>query len=71
MLARRRLTTSAFGTLMSVEPAIALVIGLLVLHQVPGLWPVVGIGFVVAAGIGAERTGARHDSNAERDVQYR
>jgi inner membrane transporter RhtA len=35
------------------------VIGLLVLHQVPGLWPVAGIGFVVAAGIGAERTGAR------------
>lgn len=75
MLALRRLTTAAFGTLMSVEPAIALVIGLLVLHQVPGLWPVVGIGFVVAAGIGAERTGARHegnhDDNAERDVQYR
>ena len=37
MLALRRLTTSAFGTLMSLEPAIALVIGLLVLHQVPGL----------------------------------
>jgi inner membrane transporter RhtA len=44
---------------MSLEPAIALVVGLLLLHQAPGLWPVVGIGFVVAAGIGAERTGAR------------
>ena len=59
MLALRRLTTAAFGTLMSLEPAIALVVGLLLLHQTPGLWPVVGIGFVVAAGIGAERTGAR------------
>ncbi|MEP6813923.1 MAG: EamA family transporter [Marmoricola sp.] len=59
LLALRRLTTSAFGTLMSLEPAIALTIGLLVLHQMPGLWPVVGIGFVVAAGVGAERTGAR------------
>jgi inner membrane transporter RhtA len=59
MLALRRLTTGAFGTLMSLEPAIALVVGLLLLHQTPGLWPVVGIGFVVAAGIGAERTGAR------------
>jgi inner membrane transporter RhtA len=59
MLALRRLTTGAFGTLMSLEPAIALVVGLLLLHQAPGLWPVVGIGFVVAAGIGAERTGAR------------
>jgi inner membrane transporter RhtA len=59
MLALRRLTTAAFGTLMSLEPAIALVVGLLLLHQAPGLWPVAGIGFVVAAGIGAERTGAR------------
>jgi inner membrane transporter RhtA len=59
LLALRRLTTAAFGTLMSLEPAIALVIGLVLLHQVPGLWPVVGIAFVVAAGVGAERTGAR------------
>jgi inner membrane transporter RhtA len=59
LLALRRLTTGAFGTLMSLEPAIALVIGLLVLHQVPGLWPVAGIAFVVVAGVGAERTGAR------------
>ena len=34
LLALRRLTTAAFGTLMSLEPAIALVVGL-VLHQVP------------------------------------
>jgi inner membrane transporter RhtA len=59
MLALRRLTTTAFGTLMSLEPAIALVVGLVTLHQTPGLVPVVGIVFVVAAGIGAERTGAR------------
>lgn len=60
-LALRRLTTAAFGTLMSLEPAIAAVVGLLLLHQVPGAWPVAGVMFVVAAGIGAERTGARHD----------
>jgi len=30
-----------------------------VLHQMPGLAGVVGICFVVAAGIGAARTGAR------------
>ncbi len=59
MLALRRLTTAAFGTLMSLEPAIALVIGLVLLHQMPGPWPVLGIAFVVAAGVGAERTGAR------------
>jgi inner membrane transporter RhtA len=59
LLALRRLTTAAFGTLMSLEPALAVVIGLVALHQVPGLVPLVGIAFVVAAGIGAERTGAR------------
>ena len=59
MMALRRLNTSAFGTLMSLEPAIALVVGLLLLHQVPGPWPVVGLALVVTAGIGAERSGAR------------
>jgi inner membrane transporter RhtA len=58
-LALRRLTTSAFGTLMSLEPALATLIGLVVLGQMPGLMPAAGIGFVVAAGIGATRTGAR------------
>ncbi|MGY0021179.1 EamA family transporter [Streptomyces sp. YJ-C3] len=58
-LALRRLRTSAFGTLMSLEPAIALLAGLLVLGQIPGLAPAVGVAFVVIAGIGATRTGAR------------
>ncbi|WP_432856046.1 EamA family transporter [Amycolatopsis sp. CA-161197] len=59
MLALRRLNASAFGTLMSLEPAIAMTIGLLVLHQVPDLAAAAGVLFVVVAGIGAERTGAR------------
>ena len=59
MLALRRLTATAFGTLMSLEPAVALVIGFVALGQTPGVLPVVGILFVVAAGVGAERTGAR------------
>jgi inner membrane transporter RhtA len=59
LLALRRLTTAAFGTLMSLEPAIALLIGLVALGQVPTWFAVAGIAFVVAAGIGAERTGAR------------
>jgi inner membrane transporter RhtA len=59
MLTLRRLTASAFGTLMSLEPALALLIGLLVLHQSPGLLPVAGIAFVMVAVIGAERGGAR------------
>jgi inner membrane transporter RhtA len=60
LLALRRLTTAAFGTLMALEPAIALLIGLVFLSQTPSAVAVAGIAFVVAAGIGAERTGARH-----------
>jgi inner membrane transporter RhtA len=59
MLALRRLTTTAFGTLMSLEPAVALIVGLVALHQKPGPGPIVGILFVVVAGIGAQRSGAR------------
>lgn len=59
MLALRKLTTAAFGTLMCLEPAIAVVIGLTILHQVPRPAAVVGIVLVVLAGIGATRTGQR------------
>ena len=59
MLALRRLTTGAFGTLMALEPAFALVIGFVALNQVPNLTAVVGISLVVTAGVGAERSGAR------------
>ncbi len=62
-LALRRLTTAAFGTLMSLEPAIALLIGLVALGQVPGVAAVAGIGFVVVAGIGAQRHGGRPPSS--------
>jgi inner membrane transporter RhtA len=61
LLALRRLNTAAFGTLMSLEPGFALLVGLVLLGQVPTLLAVLGIGFVVAAGIGAERSGARDD----------
>lgn len=59
MLALRRLTAAAFGTLMSLEPAFALLIGLVILGQAPNVAAVAGIGFVVAAGIGAARSGGR------------
>ena len=62
MLALRRLTTTAFGTLMSLEPAAALIVGLVALHQTPALGPVVGIMFVVVAGVGAQRGGARRSA---------
>jgi inner membrane transporter RhtA len=59
LLALRRLTTTAFGTLMSLEPAIALLAGLLLLGQIPGIAPGFGVILVVIAGIGATRGGAR------------
>ena len=65
LLALRRLTAGAFGTLMALEPAFAAVIGLVALGQVPGALPIAGIACVVVAGIGAERTGARHRVPAE------
>lgn len=58
-LSLRRLTAKAFGTLMSLEPAIALLAGLLLLGQIPAMASAAGVIFVVIAGIGAVRTGAR------------
>jgi inner membrane transporter RhtA len=62
LFALRRLTTAVFGTLMSLEPAVAVGIGLVALHQVPGLTAALGVAFVVAAGVGAQRSGARRSA---------
>ena len=63
MLALRRLTTTAFGTLMALEPAIAVTMGAILLHQTPNLAQALGAALVVTAGIGAERRGHRHREN--------
>ncbi|WP_211373464.1 EamA family transporter [Agromyces allii] len=59
MLALRRMTHTAFGTLLAVEPAFGIVVGLLVLGQTPTLMQVAGISLVIAAGAAAQRGGAR------------
>jgi inner membrane transporter RhtA len=61
MYALRRLTTAAFGTLMCLEPALAVLAGLALLGQVPEALSLAGVAFVVMAGLGAERSGARQD----------
>jgi inner membrane transporter RhtA len=61
MLALRSMDTGAFGTLMSVEPAIGTGVGLVVLGQVPGPVQALGVALVCAAGVGAARRGARKD----------
>lgn len=59
MVALRRMTATAFGTLMAVEPAFGLLIGMLVLAQIPGVLQVIGIALVVVAGAAAQRGGRR------------
>jgi inner membrane transporter RhtA len=65
MLALRRMTHTAFGTLMALEPAIGVLLGLLVLHQTPSAVQVVGILLVVLAGAAAQR-GGRRDPKVEQ-----
>lgn len=61
MLALRRMNATAFGTLMAVEPAIGVLLGILLLHQSPSLLQAGGLVLVVTAGIAAQRNGRRHD----------
>lgn len=68
LYALRRLTKAAFGTLMALEPAIALMIGAVVLHQIPLIPQWVGIACVVFAGVAAERTGHRGDELPELET---
>jgi inner membrane transporter RhtA len=67
-LSLRHLTSSAFGTLMGLEPAFALLMGLVVLGQIPSLAAAAGICFVVVAGIGATRTGSRASADTGSDT---
>jgi inner membrane transporter RhtA len=67
MLALRRMTPTAFGTLMALEPAIGLVLGLLVLHQTPSVIQLLGILLVVLAGTAAQRGGRRSPPVTGRD----
>ncbi len=68
MLALRRMDPAAFGTRMALEPAIGLVLGLLVLRQVPTLLQVLGIVLVVLAGAGAQRAPEARRPDPERPV---
>ncbi|HEY8112883.1 MAG TPA: EamA family transporter [Actinomycetes bacterium] len=49
LIALRRLESAAFGTLMSVEPAAALLVGVVVLGQVPQAIQALGVLLVTAA----------------------
>jgi inner membrane transporter RhtA len=68
LLSLRRLDAGTFGTLMSVEPAAAALVGAVMLRQIPGWWPGLGIALVTIAAIGAARTGRGAEPSAEAAV---
>jgi inner membrane transporter RhtA len=65
LLALRHMTPTAFGTLMALEPAIGVLLGLWVLHQNPSVSQFAGILLVVVAGGLAQRDGRRHPRSIE------
>jgi len=65
LLALRRLDAGTFGTLMSVEPAAAALVGAVMLQQIPGWAQALGIALVTIAAIGAARTGRGAEPSAE------
>jgi inner membrane transporter RhtA len=66
MLALRRMTPTAFGTLMALEPALGILLGLLILHQQPSATQVLGILLVVLAGAAAQHGGRRRRRSSEQ-----
>ncbi|WP_354180476.1 EamA family transporter [Arthrobacter sp. UYP6] len=68
MLALRRMTPTAFGTLMSLEPAFGVLLGLLMLHQQPSPTQFGGITLVVLAGAAAQRGGRNHPQVSAADA---
>ena len=59
MLALQRMTAHAFGTLMALEPAFGVLLGALLLQQVPAPVQIGGVALVVLAGAAAQRGGTR------------
>jgi inner membrane transporter RhtA len=59
LVALKRLTASAFGTLMAGEPALAATFGFLLLGERLDALQLAGVAIVVLAGIGAEPVGRR------------
>jgi inner membrane transporter RhtA len=59
LVALRRLTAAAFGTLMCLEPALSVLVGLVVLGQEPRALGLLGVALVVGAGVAAQRAGRR------------
>jgi inner membrane transporter RhtA len=59
--ALRRIPVRVFGVLMSLEPAVAALVGLVLLGEALGLREIAAIGLVVTASIGATKTAERDE----------
>ena len=72
MTALRQMNHTAFGTLMALEPAIGLLLGAIVLQQLPSPLQLLGLLLVVAAGAAAQRGGQRspHTSTPARQAAF-
>jgi inner membrane transporter RhtA len=62
--ALRRIPVHVFGLLMSLEPAIAALVGLVVLGEMLGIREIGAIGLVVTASVGATKTAERGEGGA-------
>ena len=71
LVALRRMTTSAFGTLMALEPAVGWGVGAVILAQLPTIEQAAGAALVVLAGIGAARGGHRQEAVMSATVEGR
>ena len=59
LVALKRLTAAAFGTLMAGEPALAALFGFLLLGERLDAVQLLGLAAVIMAGVAAARTGKR------------
>lgn len=62
MLSLQRLNASAFSTLLCLQPGFGLLLGMLLLGQMPGILGAVGMVCVITAGIMAVRHGSRESA---------
>ena len=62
--ALRRIPVRVFGVLMSLEPAVAALVGLVVLGEALGMREIGAIGLVVTASVGATKTAERGEGGA-------
>lgn len=66
--ALRRLPERVFGVLLSLEPVVAALVGLLLLHQPIGLLPALAIGAVIAATVGTTTSRSSRGERVEAQV---